>query len=528
MSASKTVLGVLQNVEHPLDAEYGAWIVRYFDDSGHEQQIFAPFQQVDTAERSVLQHNKIWAPFFWLSSRPGFIGCFNPGGYGVVVTLQLCDPTSRDWRNVHNLRLCGFLGHHPFFQGLRISNRIRSGQSRDENGWVPGEDWFVEQNNYHDNDLLEYGLIEHEGRDLPHEDEMLVSVKVNYDMNQINTGDALRVRSVASTDTGHEGTSGNGTFALNNPQSQIDFGYRAVHLSTVNSKIITSLFYGKPHNTSYWRLFPDDSCSSGGKQGLKEIQMYPEDFDAAIVGSPAQPWSRLNGWTQYVNAIVNPPTSAGFIPTSAWTSLHNEVLNQCDALDGVRDGIILEPGKCFLNYTNFACGGNSTALNSTTCLTTAQVSTLQKVYRNWTDPSTGEQLFPAFNIGSEFMFAASINGIPYGPAPSYFIYQILNQTSLVLPIEYPVLQINGSANYTEAQLINLVRIADRTDPGMTNASNPNLAPFFNRGGKLVLFVGGTDWLIPTNATHDYYNAVQGALGNVSNSMALYEIPGELE
>lgn len=194
MSASKTVLGVLQNVEHPLDAEYGAWIVRYFDDSGHEQQIFAPFQQVDTAERSVLQHNKIWAPFFWLSSRPGFIGCFNPGGYGVVVTLQLCDPTSRDWRNVHNLRLCGFLGHHPFFQGLRISNRIRSGQSRDENGWVPGEDWFVEQNNYHDNDLLEYGLIEHEGRDLPHEDEMLVSVKVNYDMNQINTGDALRVR----------------------------------------------------------------------------------------------------------------------------------------------------------------------------------------------------------------------------------------------------------------------------------------------------------------------------------------------
>lgn len=43
---------------------------------------------------------------------------------------------------------------------------------------------------------------------------------------------------IASTDTGHHGASGNGTFALNNPESQVDFGYRAVHLTTVYSKKI--------------------------------------------------------------------------------------------------------------------------------------------------------------------------------------------------------------------------------------------------------------------------------------------------
>ena len=90
-----------------------------------------------------------------------------------------------------------------------------------------------------------------------------------------------------------------GTFAVNNPQSQIDFGYRAVHLSTVYSKKIIDLYYGKKPELAYWF-----GCSSGGKQGLKEVgvsriracrileltwsllqlQMYPEDYDAALVG----------------------------------------------------------------------------------------------------------------------------------------------------------------------------------------------------------------------------------------------------
>lgn len=104
---------------------------------------------------------------------------------------------------------------------------------------------------------------------------------------------------VASTNTGHDGSSGDGTFAVNNPESQIDFGYRAVHLSTVYSKKIVDLYYGKKPELAYWF-----GCSSGGKQGLKEVgvfskqacsgptltlyhhqlQMYPEDYDAALVG----------------------------------------------------------------------------------------------------------------------------------------------------------------------------------------------------------------------------------------------------
>ena len=88
---------------------------------------------------------------------------------------------------------------------------------------------------------------------------------------------------VASTNTGHNGTGLDGTFAINNPQSQIDFGYRAVHLTTVYSKAIVKMFYGQSQKYSYWL-----GCSSGGKQGLKEVQMYPEDYDGVVAGAAAQ------------------------------------------------------------------------------------------------------------------------------------------------------------------------------------------------------------------------------------------------
>ncbi len=74
----------------------------------------------------------------------------------------------------------------------------------------------------------------------------------------------------ANTDTGHEGSGLDASFALGHPEKVIDFGYRAVHEMTVKSKLIIAAFYGREARVSYW-----NGCSSGGKQGLKEAQMYP-------------------------------------------------------------------------------------------------------------------------------------------------------------------------------------------------------------------------------------------------------------
>ena len=78
------------------------------------------------------------------------------------------------------------------------------------------------------------------------------------------------------------GISGNGTFAINGPETQLDFGYRAVHLTTVYSKAIVKAYYGKAQKKSYWF-----GCSSGGKQGLKEVQEFPDEYDGVLAASAA-------------------------------------------------------------------------------------------------------------------------------------------------------------------------------------------------------------------------------------------------
>src|SRR5207244_681454 len=84
----------------------------------------------------------------------------------------------------------------------------------------------------------------------------------------------------SSTDTGHVG--GSGSFALGHQEKLVDFGYRSEHEMTVKSKELIKAFYGNAPQLSYW-----NGCSTGGRQGLKEAQMYPNDYDGIIAGAPA-------------------------------------------------------------------------------------------------------------------------------------------------------------------------------------------------------------------------------------------------
>ena len=84
----------------------------------------------------------------------------------------------------------------------------------------------------------------------------------------------------ASTDTGHVG--GRGTFALGHPEKLVDFAWRSEHEMTAKAKRIIQAFYGSGPKLSYW-----NGCSTGGRQGLKMAQMFPEDYDGIIEGAPA-------------------------------------------------------------------------------------------------------------------------------------------------------------------------------------------------------------------------------------------------
>src|SRR3989475_8748542 len=135
-----------------------------------------------------------------------------------------------------------------------------------------------------------------------------------------------------STDTGHVG--GSGLFALGHPEKFIDFAYRSEHEMTVKAKAVVAAFYGNGPKYSYW-----NGCSTGGRQGVAEAQRFPEDFDGIIAGAQANPRTRLGAWHLAIGqAALKDP--AAFIPPNKYPAIHRAVLEACDAIDGVKDGLI--------------------------------------------------------------------------------------------------------------------------------------------------------------------------------------------
>jgi feruloyl esterase len=320
----------------------------------------------------------------------------------------------------------------------------------------------------------------------------------------------------ASTNAGHEGSDLSGAFAANSTETQIDFGYRAVHLSTVLTKNVVFAFYGYQAGKfrSYWL-----GCSSGGKQGFKEAQMYPDDYDGILAGSPAWSWSHLSAWGIYIG-LLN-PAGPGYLNATDLGTLHQAIIAQCDALDGLADGIVTNPALCKIDWAK-------------TGLSVAQQSQAAAYYTNWTS-STGELLFPGFSPGAEELGIPGADGVGFKFEPDYFKYQVLNYTSVAAAVNVTFTQ--------SSELERLVAIADKTNPGGYNADNYNITPFFHHGGKLLHYCGTQDQIINWGSVRIfaritvlsvpdviaqsilYHERTRQTLGDVSDHYRLFGVPG---
>ncbi|KAK1718930.1 Tannase/feruloyl esterase [Colletotrichum lupini] len=144
-----------------------------------------------------------------------------------------------------------------------------------------------------------------------------------------------------STDTGHISGFGDTSWALNNPEAMIDWGYRAMHGSVVVAKAVLTAYYGSVPNYSYYV-----ACSTGDRQGLKEVQEFPEDFDGVLVNAPAW-WTTRLGAAGVQRGILNLPSDdPKHIPVSLLQVILTEMIKQCDPQDGITDSIVIDPYAC--------------------------------------------------------------------------------------------------------------------------------------------------------------------------------------
>jgi feruloyl esterase len=315
-------------------------------------------------------------------------------------------------------------------------------------------------------------------------------------------GAALGTGYAASgTDTGHTGS--NAEFALGHPEKVIDFGYRSIHEMTVQSKIILSAFYGSPAKYSYY-----NGCSQGGRQGLAEAQRYPEDFNGIIAGASAIDQMRTHGARMVLSLQVNKnPDSV--IPRTKYAMINTAVLNACDALDGVKDDVIENPEKCKFDYAKLTCKAGDAA----DCLTKGQVESAKVMTSPLKDPKTGKTLsFGHLMPGSELGWATLGGPQPLGLSVSGM------QNIVFQDRNWDAAKMDVSADVERAAQAGGDALATR---------DPNLKPFFERGGKLLMYHGWSDpQVTPLNSVDYYENAVK-VVGKrlASTSIRLFMMPG---
>ncbi|KAI0968704.1 feruloyl esterase B precursor [Xylaria arbuscula] len=283
-----------------------------------------------------------------------------------------------------------------------------------------------------------------------------------------------------STDTGHVSAASDGTWALDAPESLIDWGYRAMHGSVVLSKQIITNYYDISDGIKYSYYA---SCSTGGRQGLKEIQLHPDSFDGISVGAPAWWTPHLAGSTLWQGLYNYPESDPKHIDFSLFSIITAEMKKQCDPQDGVVDNIVSDPFGCNMDFEALLCTGT----NSTACLTPAQLTTLYKFYDNWVDTDQ-EFVFPGVSLGTDASFLlGSIQSLGSG----FFQYFVYNDTDY---------------DYTQFTYKDL-QAADAINPGNATADDFDLSPFLNRGGKILKYHGEADPLIPTGSSVYFYKKV---------------------
>jgi feruloyl esterase len=307
----------------------------------------------------------------------------------------------------------------------------------------------------------------------------------------------------ASTDTGHVNDGTQARFAVGHPEKLTDFAYRAVHEMTVVSKAVIATFYGNGPRLSYW-----NGCSTGGRQALIEAQRFPEDFDGIVAGAPANFFTHLLA-VHLTAAQATHQGEPGNMSVDKLRLLHDAVTRACDANDGVRDGLLQNPSRCTFDVKQRACRGSDTS----SCLTAAQIAAAQEIYAGAKRSRAGERVYPGMAFGSELGWDP-VNGLQPLPISESYFRELIFQDS--------------GWDYRRFNVDSDVAKADTAHAALLNATEPNLRPFFARGGKLIQYHGWNDQQISPFNSVNYYKTVEAALGGhdeVAKSYRLFMAPG---
>jgi hypothetical protein len=314
----------------------------------------------------------------------------------------------------------------------------------------------------------------------------------------------LRGFAVASTDSGHKSKTGVFDFGfMKDQQALLDFAYLANAQVAAVSKQIIAQYYSKPAAYSYFL-----GCSTGGREGMILSQRYPTAFNGIVSGDPAMRTGLSNIavglWEQVAYNQIAPKDASGK-PLTAQAISDNDrkifmdaLIKQCDAKDGIADGMISDPLGCDFDPVVLTCKGEK----NDSCLSAEKVAAIKQVFAG-PKTSRGNQVYPGFLYDTGVSETFPIPGLlAMRPGP-------LGVPSTAMEVDVDKEELNAS------------------NP-LVDSMSTNLSTFAAHGGKLIFYHGDSDpWFSPLD-TLGYYKAMadaNGGLDTVSTWSRFYLVPG---
>ena len=294
-----------------------------------------------------------------------------------------------------------------------------------------------------------------------------------------------------------------------NTEGIVDFGHRATHLATTVGKQVIATFYRRGADRAYWQ-----GCSTGGRQGLAEVQRYPDDYDGVIAGAPVYTPLVYSNAILRVQAFHARPESN--LLASQVPLIQKAVLAACDAKDGVADGILGDPRSCTWDPGALACKAGMTP--SADCLSAAQVETVRRVYAG-VKTRDGQYAAMPLMRGGESDWVTRMIGTSAQPlglnsalgAP--FMAYIVKHDA-----QYDLMTFDPDRDMSALRSGVALQVHQETT---------DISAFVKRGGKLLLWHGFNDPGPSPLSTIAYLEAVQKAVPAANDSVRLFLAPGVL-
>jgi feruloyl esterase len=329
---------------------------------------------------------------------------------------------------------------------------------------------------------------------------------------------------VVSTDGGHRGSMVDSSFAADQ-QAKLDFAYQAVQRTTYEAKDLIGRFYGSAPEFSYFM-----GCSTGGREAMLAAQRLPLEYDGVVAGDPAFNFTRIAVNQVYSLQTVSriaPPGADGRPDTSRaftdaqLTAVAGAITAQCDALDGLADGMINDFEACGFDPLSLQCPADGSAGN-TACLSGEQAQALKDIVGGARN-SAGDSLYGAFAWDTGIASAAwrsmhfGSDGRPPGNATlgsdTLRLYAMTPARPDLDPLDFDFDR-DLPAIYETAAINDAVATLHST--------------FAGRGGKLIVYNGLSDQGMSAGSLTEWYGKVTPRdAGGPQDWARLYFVPGML-